>query len=280
MTPPPLDPASAKPAPRSDTALRGRRRCGKVARLPKALRDKINCLLADGKTYSDIITELESSQPALPHSISTHNLSEWKKRGYQDWLVEQRWIEETRTRQEISADLVRDNDPADLHQAALQLGTLHIFEALRALGPDGFNQKLGGDPAAFARLINALARATRESLLLQKYRQACAQARALLQPLKDPSRKLDESEHRAVVRKINEILGLRSEYDYSRNSRGDEAPFDFPSTSPPVTPNHPNPRGSRGDEAPIDFPSTSPPVTPNLPAPVAPTPVTAEVTRL
>jgi len=49
-------------------------------------------------------------------------------------------------------------------------------------------------------------------MLLQKYRDACASARATLREL-DPKRKLDESETRAIVRKVDEILGLPSAPD-------------------------------------------------------------------
>jgi hypothetical protein len=48
-------------------------------------------------------------------------------------------------------------------------------------------------------------RLTREALAIQKYTDA--RARAAL-PQLDPKRKLDESETRAIVRKVDEILGL------------------------------------------------------------------------
>jgi len=59
--------------------------------------------------------------------------------------------------------------------------------------------------------MNALARASSETLQLQKYREACAQARAALQNLRDPKRKLNDDERRAIVRNVDEILGLSSE---------------------------------------------------------------------
>jgi hypothetical protein len=71
------------------------------------------------------------------------------------------------------------------------------------------DRRLGGDSAAFVRLINALVRASRETMLVQKYRDTCARARAALREL-DPKRKLNESETRAIVRKVDEILGLAS----------------------------------------------------------------------
>jgi hypothetical protein len=44
---------------------------------------------------------------------------------------------------------------------------------------------------------------------LQKYRDACAKARLAMEPMKDPHRKLTDSETRAVVAKVDEILGIK-----------------------------------------------------------------------
>jgi hypothetical protein len=250
---------------------------GKVARLPKPIRDQINHWLLTGLSYPEIIERLgEQGQDLNPG-----HLCEWKKRGYQDWLLQQNWLAETRARQEPAADLSTDFDATQLNHAALQLATLHIFEALRDLVPSrpaeatepgtepsprpsddsggsgegssaspsalvpaphassvlrssaaaeeerithhdspnsalrsrhsALDLRLGGDSAAFVRLINALARASRETMLVQKYREACAKARAALTELKDPHRKLTESETRAIVLQVDKILGLRSE---------------------------------------------------------------------
>ena len=185
------------------------RRNGNVARLPKAVRNRINEMIQDGMSYREIIERLGEEGKGLDIS----NLSRWKDGGYQDWLAEQAFIVRTRARQEMPGELVKDFDATEVNHAALQLGTLHVFEALRELGPGSLDKKLGGDCAAFARLLNALARASREAMQLQKYREACAQARAALQGLKDVRRKLTESETRAIVRQVDSILGLSSEDD-------------------------------------------------------------------
>src|SRR5579859_8186624 len=213
----PWPPASNQPAQKPADELDWRRN-GNVARLPKPLRDKINSMILDGVPYPAIIHSLGDSGQHL----NCMNLTRWRKGGYKDWLAEQSFIERTRARQETPAELVRDFDATEVNHAALQLGTLHIFEALRELGPGSLNQKLGGDCAACARLINALARASRETMQLQKYREACAKARAALREL-DPKRKLDESETRAIVRKVDEILGLdMAEPGGERTDRADE----------------------------------------------------------
>ncbi len=187
----------------------GYRRNGNVARLSKAVRDKVNGWIEDGVTYGEIIERLGEDGKGLDAS----NLSRWKDGGYQDWLAAQAFVARTRARQETPVELVGEFDATQVNHAALQLGTLHIYEALKELGPGSLNKKLGGDCAAFARLLNALARASKETMQLQKYRKACARARAQLRELKDPKRKLDESETRAIVRKVDEILGFGSPED-------------------------------------------------------------------
>ena len=200
-------PQSAICNPHSKARHSFRRNNGNVARLPKTIRDNINQMIEDGVTYPEIIKRLGDHGKDL----KPDNLSQWKKRGYQDWLAEQAFIARIRARQETPSELVRDFDGTDVNHAALQLGTLHIFDALRDLGPGSLDKKLGGDCSAFARLLNALARASRETMLLQKYREACVRARAALQELKDPKRELNDEERRAIVRKVDEILGLSSE---------------------------------------------------------------------
>lgn len=230
----------------------GARRNGKVARLPKTLRDRINKMIDDGIPYAQIIEQLGEDGSGL--SIS--NISRWKEGGYKDWLQEQTWLWEARGRRESASELSSEYDATQLNHAALQLGTLQMFEALRdlSLSPqskraqdnaetatkdkepaspsaDGesagnsgseessdrvrqqrprskLDSRLGGDSASFFRLIHALARASRETLEVQKYREACAKARAVLTELKDPNRKLTESETRAIVMKVDDILGL------------------------------------------------------------------------
>jgi hypothetical protein len=183
-------------------------------------------MLQDGLTYSSIIKALGEDGKGL----NVVNLSRWRKGGYQDWLAEQAFILGTRARQETPHQLVQDFDATEVSAAALQLATLHVFEALR--DPGSLNQKLGGDCAAFARLLNALARASRETMVLQKYREACAQARAALQGLKDPKRKLTDAERRSIVLEVDEILGLRTQ--------GDNDNEDLAQNSGPESNNAPN----------------------------------------
>jgi hypothetical protein len=225
------------PTTRNKTAPTSfRRHNGNVARLPHAVRHKLNLMLQDGLTYSSIIKALGEDGKGL----SVVNLSRWRKGGYQDWLAEQAFILSTRARQETPHQLVQDFDATEVSAAALQLASLHVFEALR--DPGSLNQKLGGDCAAFARLLNALARASRETMVLQKYREACAQARAALQGLKDPKRKLTDAERRSIVLEVDEILGLHTQGDNE----------DLAQNSGPESNNAPNEPRDEGPNDPND----------------------------
>ena len=265
-----VPPQPDDPKPGTSPELSTWRHNGKVARLPKALRHKINLMIEDGSTYPDIIASLG----AEGEQLNTMNLSRWKDTGYKDWVLEQSWLRQLRSRQEPATSLAADFDATQITHAALQIATLQIFEAFRELRPEpagdgapiasrsrspeaanapageaGCNSngqggnlanspqaespnlashplgpeqpkvkngrrlsqldlRLGGDSSAFVRLLNALARASREAMLVQKYREACVQARGLLSGLKDPDRKLTERETQAIVRKVDEVLGF------------------------------------------------------------------------
>jgi len=214
-TNPSIQQSTPSPHPAFGTAYRGN---GFVARLPKTMRDQLNQMMLDGVSYPEIIKRL--GDPAS--HLKPDHLSEWKKRGHKDWLVQQDWLAERRARRESAADLIQDCDATQVNQGALHLGTLYIFDALRDLRAGSLDNKLGGDSAAFARLLNALSRASRETLQLQKYREACAKARVALQPLRDPKRKLTENENRSLVLMVDNILGLPSQDDPSSEALAKE----------------------------------------------------------
>src|SRR4051812_4222567 len=57
---------------------------GKVARLPKAVRDQLNNMILDGLPYPEIIQRLGGDTKHL----KPDHLHQWKKHGYKNWLVE------------------------------------------------------------------------------------------------------------------------------------------------------------------------------------------------
>jgi len=79
-------------------------RNGKIARLPRAVREELNRRLHDGELgthlvawlngHPEVIRVLATSFGGRP--VSEQNLSEWKAGGYQDWLAEQEALAQTR----------------------------------------------------------------------------------------------------------------------------------------------------------------------------------------
>jgi hypothetical protein len=59
-------------------------RTGKIARLPKTVRDQINQMMLDGVPFAKIIENI--GEPGK--FLNNDNLTSWKKGGYRDWLLE------------------------------------------------------------------------------------------------------------------------------------------------------------------------------------------------
>ena len=71
---------TAPPAHPIPDTQESERRNGKVARLPKPIRDKLSTMILDGVPYSQIIRSLGKDTAHL----NEQNLSNWKSGGYLD----------------------------------------------------------------------------------------------------------------------------------------------------------------------------------------------------
>jgi len=76
-------------------------RRGKIARLPKEIREQLNQQLDDGKQGKDLVSWLNSIPEVQSvigrlfrgKAINKHNLSQWRKGGYREWQAKQEWLE-------------------------------------------------------------------------------------------------------------------------------------------------------------------------------------------
>ncbi len=195
----PINPSDVSPDNILDIHKLGHPRNGKIAKLPKDQRDKLNQMLADGATGAVIIDAFARHGIFLNHE----NVSNWRQGGHQDWLQLQVWRAEMIAEAESVSDLFTNNDESTFHQVVIRVAITQIFQSLK-------KGKLNDDPANYTRLLNSLARLTREALCLRKYGDARADARAPLQPRPDYERKLTDKERQAIVRKVDEVLGLVS----------------------------------------------------------------------
>jgi hypothetical protein len=107
-------------------------RNGKIARLPRAVREQLNRRLRDGEEGKKLVAWLNG----LPEvkavvaaefggkPIREQNLSEWKKRGYRDWVAHQEALE-------LAGRLAEDAIDWDTKNRAPLTDTLALWLASR-----------------------------------------------------------------------------------------------------------------------------------------------------
>ena len=189
----------------SSTRIKRRPR-GKIAHLCKADRDKVNTMLRDGVAYGEVIARLDDAGK----DITPRNVSSWHTGpGYERWEKDKEWLEDMRADQESGLDVLPQVNAGKFNEAALQVAITQLFRAVRHIGSGQLKEKLGGDPQGFARLVNALARACRETNNLQKYHDACAKAAAAELKSLDPKRKLTDNEHDLFAKKVEELFHVK-----------------------------------------------------------------------
>jgi hypothetical protein len=197
-------PQLPQPAPNAPTsAATGRRRTGKVAQLPKPLRDRINHMLEDGVTYARIIETLGDDAKDL----SLNCLSQWKQGGHQDWLKDQFWRDEMRARQEAFTELLAA-DPVQLPEAGLQLAATGICDLLREFCEISSAEKVDSDK--YVRVANSLARLSRSILHLQQYRDTQARIKTAELKHRTLDRDVAERERAALLDKTDDLFGFKS----------------------------------------------------------------------
>ena len=156
-----INPTPASPEPRSTA----RRRQGKVARLPRAIRQRVNEMLDDGLTYPQVIASLGTDgQDLTPRAVMS-----WKGGGYQDYLRQQRLAEQCRRSQDRAFDLIRQNHPINAFQATQQLAAAQICEVAAESGAAVLRDALQANPLNYFRMLNSFSRLTTGGLKCEKH---------------------------------------------------------------------------------------------------------------
>jgi hypothetical protein len=154
---------SSEPAPQETPAPQPQtlqfrasdRRNGKVARLPKSIRDQINIMIQDGVTYLQIIERIGPPAEAL----NERNLSEWKSGGYVDWLRELQLLQALQAKHELAQNLLqRTADGNQAGQAVLQIIAANLCEFLADTDPATLRESLLSDADKFTRFVNSMVR--------------------------------------------------------------------------------------------------------------------------
>ena len=127
-------------------------RTGKIARLPRDLRDQLNRRLEDGQLGAQLVVWLNAlpeAQAMLAREfagrpISEQNLSEWKQGGYRDWLARQEVLAQVR---ELAADAEElagagDGVPAEHLATVLSARYAALLADWQGEDTDEFRRKL------------------------------------------------------------------------------------------------------------------------------------------
>jgi hypothetical protein len=205
-------------------------RNGKIARLPLAVRQELNRRLDEGEEGKKLVTWLN----ALPEvqaivaaefgwkAIREQNLSEWKQRGYRDWLAKQEALEIAERLGEDATEWNAEGRAPLTDTLALWLAARYAVATRRVAetgGPEGWRllRELCGDIVELRKGDHAAERLQieRERLELEKEKSEKQIREKIEEILRQPETKQRlcgeglSAEERA--RRMREIFGLPPE---------------------------------------------------------------------
>ncbi|MDX1951497.1 MAG: hypothetical protein SFY81_04895 [Verrucomicrobiota bacterium] len=150
------------------------RRTGKIARLPKVIRDQVNVMIRDGVKYPAIIAFLEAEGHP---GILEQNLTNWvqtsdsnESSGYLDWQREQERLEDMKAKRELALEIVQQNEGSRLHEATLHLAASQLYEVLVDFDLVNLKALLADKPENYAQVVNSLAKLSKGALDIQRYK--------------------------------------------------------------------------------------------------------------
>ena len=195
-------------------------RNGKIARLPRAVRQELNGRLAEGEQGKRLVAwlnELPEVQAIVTAEfggkpVREQNLSEWKQGGYRDWLAQQEAKEVAERLGEDAAEWEAEGRPPLTDTLALWLAARYAVATRRVAETEGAEawrllREMCGDLVELRRGDHSAAR-----LKLEQERSARWMEAKFEEWLKQPEvmkrvggSKLTEEER---ARRVREIFGL------------------------------------------------------------------------
>ena len=131
-----------------------RRRIGKVARLPKEVRDHLNYMIRDGLPHARIILNLGDYGKGL----NKDNIINWEKGGYKEWLTDRIWLDEMFSKLEFARDMLQDPDSQRLREAGLVIAVKQMYGLIQKFEPASFLKQLADEPNNYSRILNSLSK--------------------------------------------------------------------------------------------------------------------------
>lgn len=189
------------------------RRTGKIARLPKEVRDVVNLMLRDGASYPAVIEYLRDHGHG---EFNAENVSNWFEGGFCDWERDQQRIADIRARSQAALEMVRElKKDGDIHitEANELMLASQVNEVLQEINTEDIKALIQLEPKnypKFAKIVTAQSneRTKRQKLELeyQRYRDRVeAQKRAIESEL---AKAKDGGLAPETISKIEEALNL------------------------------------------------------------------------
>jgi hypothetical protein len=194
----PCPPSQPSPTPVASGAGRN----GKVARLPKTVRDQINAMLQDGVPYNTIIERLGPQGEGL----SDQNLSTWRAGGYLDWLRQLQLTQALQLKYELAQSIVaRSGSDNAAGHAVLQTIATNLCEFLAETDPSILRESLLSDADKFTRFVNSMVRLAEGGIKceLHKFRSEDRAAEAAKQNTPPEARGISEESLHTAEAKLN-----------------------------------------------------------------------------
>jgi hypothetical protein len=120
-------------------------RTGKIARLPRDVREELNRRLQDGEPGKTLVPWL-NAHPKVQAMLKTHfsgrvvtvnNLSEWTQGGYRDWLVQQEAVEAVQRMEAESEELAETSETPVINLLSQRLAARYAVAAQALTRADG-----------------------------------------------------------------------------------------------------------------------------------------------
>jgi Bacteriophage Mu, Gp27 len=148
-----------------------RRRRSVIAALPKEVRDEVNRKLEAGVRYAQVCAWLVEQGHV---GITERHMMRWYHGGFSDWRREQARLDEAKGRQEFAAEFMKQSERGNVQEASLQYATSQLFSVVCQFDPEALRRKLLEKPEEYTRMLNTLARLSKGSVELEKFKLAAS----------------------------------------------------------------------------------------------------------
>ena len=181
------------------------RRKGKVAHLPKAVRDQINQMLLDGLGYAKIIKSLGDQGKGLIEK----NISNWKTGGFQDWLRDQEKIQASQRKMEFALDILSNIKPEDIskiHQTTLYVAALNLLDLIVDFDPTILRPMIEANSDKYCRLLAAITKLSDGAVRCERHRTDQAEREAKIaktKALTERKKGVSDEAFRTAVKALN-----------------------------------------------------------------------------